>query len=58
MKRQHFILFWFTSFLLLVAGTTAFGQTAQLTGRISDQTGAVVPGAEEIALKHRIDFLS
>ncbi len=46
MKHRHFIHFWFISFLLLAAGTTAFGQTAQLSGRISDQSGAVVPGAQ------------
>jgi hypothetical protein len=46
MKHQPFIRFWFISFLLLVAGTMAFSQTAQLTGRISDQSGAVVQGAQ------------
>jgi len=46
MKRQHFIRFLLASLLLLVASGTAFSQTAQLTGRISDQSGAVVPDAQ------------
>jgi hypothetical protein len=29
--------------------TVAFGQTAQITGRIADQSGAVVPGAKVVA---------
>jgi hypothetical protein len=32
--------------LALSAGTTVFSQTAQITGRISDPSGAVVPGAQ------------
>jgi hypothetical protein len=32
--------------LALTAGTTAFAQNAQITGRVTDQSDAVVPGAE------------
>jgi hypothetical protein len=45
MKRSilyHLFLF----VLALTAGTTAFAQNAQITGRVTDQSDAVVPGAE------------
>jgi outer membrane receptor protein involved in Fe transport len=32
--------------LTLVMSIVSFGQTAQVTGRVSDQTGAIVPGAQ------------
>jgi hypothetical protein len=35
--------------LLCVFGAGAFGQTAQITGTITDQSGAVVPGAKVVA---------
>ncbi len=38
-----FFLFGTITILLLAGGTAVFGQTAQLTGRIGDQTNAVVP---------------
>src|SRR5258708_4318252 len=33
-----------TAFFTLIAAGTAFAQTAQITGRVTDATGAVVPG--------------
>jgi hypothetical protein len=32
--------------LVFVTAAASFAQTAQVTGRISDQTGSVVPGAQ------------
>ncbi len=37
--------------LLLVLAKTTYGQTAQITGRVADSSGAVVPGAV-LTLKH------
>ena len=34
------------AFALMVASSAAFAQTATLQGRVSDQTGAVIPGAK------------
>jgi Carboxypeptidase regulatory-like domain/TonB dependent receptor len=45
MKHLTFVRF-FLAVILFAAGTTAFSQTAQVTGRISDQSGAVIPGAQ------------
>jgi hypothetical protein len=45
MKHLTFVRF-FLAVVVFAAGTTAFSQTAQVTGRISDQSGAVIPGAQ------------
>ena len=45
--KHHFISRLCVITLLLLAGATeVFGQRAQLTGRISDAAGAIVPGAQ------------
>src|SRR5215475_11815132 len=46
MKRLQLVRVLFLSVLASAAGTTALSQTAQVTGRVSDQSGAVVPGAQ------------
>jgi len=46
MKRLQLVRVLFLSVLVSAAGTTALSQTAQVTGRVSDQSGAVVPGAQ------------
>src|SRR5262249_57734239 len=46
MKQQPFVRVLFLSLLACAAAAPAFSQTAQVTGRISDQSGAVVPGAQ------------
>lgn len=46
MKHQPFVRVLFLALLACAAAVTAFSQTAQVTGRISDQSGAVVPGAQ------------
>src|SRR5262249_32175519 len=46
MKRQPFVRVLFLSLLACAAAAPAFSQTAQVTGRIGDQSGAVVPGAQ------------
>ncbi|MEK7830531.1 MAG: carboxypeptidase regulatory-like domain-containing protein, partial [Acidobacteriota bacterium] len=46
MKYRQLVRFLFLPVLAFVAATTAFSQTAQVTGRVSDQTGAVVQGAK------------
>src|SRR5262245_61993273 len=46
MKRLHFVRILFLATLALTLGQFAFGQTAQVTGRVSDSSGAVVPGAQ------------
>lgn len=45
MKHSNPLRFFFLLILTLTAGTIAFGQNAQITGRVTDQTGAIVPGA-------------
>jgi outer membrane receptor protein involved in Fe transport len=45
MKHRQLARFSFLALLTFAVGTTAFSQTAQITGRITDQSGAVVPGA-------------
>ncbi len=57
MKRQQLIRVVFLSVFASVAGTTALSQTAQVTGRVSDQSGAVVPGAQ-ITLLNRATGIS
>ncbi len=46
MKRLYFIRVLLLAMLVLTLGQFAFGQTAQVTGRISDSSGAVVSGAQ------------
>ena len=46
MKHPNFARFLFLGLLVLVTNTVSFSQTAQVTGRISDLAGAVVPGAQ------------
>src|SRR5262245_7605021 len=46
MKRLHFVRILFLATLALTLGQFAFGQTAQVTGRVIDSSGAVVPGAQ------------
>ncbi len=46
MEHPISIRFLLLAFLVSVAGVASFGQTAQVTGRVSDQAGAVVPGAQ------------
>jgi hypothetical protein len=46
MKHRQLARFLFLALLTFAVGTTAFSQTAQVTGRISDQSGAVVPDAQ------------
>ena len=46
MKHRQLARFLFLALLTFAVGTNAFSQTAQVTGRISDQSGAVVPGAQ------------
>ena len=41
--------------LVLFASAAAFGQTAQVTGRVGDQAGAVVPGATITVTSARLD---
>lgn len=48
MEHSYLIRFCFAALWLLAAGTTVFGQTAQVTGRVSDQAGAIVPDAQVI----------
>jgi Carboxypeptidase regulatory-like domain/TonB-dependent Receptor Plug Domain len=48
MKHLSFVRIFFSAMLVLALGEAAFGQTAQVTGRISDASGAVVPGAQII----------
>jgi outer membrane receptor protein involved in Fe transport len=45
MKRFILARILFLAFLFLTGAQAAFSQTAQVTGRITDQAGAVVPGA-------------
>jgi AraC family transcriptional regulator len=45
MKYRQLVRFLLLALLPFVVETTAFGQTAQVTGRISDQSGAVIQGA-------------
>lgn len=45
MKHSIFSRLSFLFVLALTAGTTVFAQNAQVTGRVTDQTGAIVPGA-------------
>jgi protocatechuate 3,4-dioxygenase beta subunit len=45
MNRPHLFRLLFLV-LALNAVTPAFGQNAQITGRVTDQSGAVVVGAE------------
>ena len=47
MKHLHFVRVLLLPILVLTLGQFAFSQTAQVTGRISDATGAVVPGAQD-----------
>lgn len=46
MKHRQLARFLFLALLTFAVATSAFSQTAQVTGRISDQAGAVVPGAQ------------
>jgi Carboxypeptidase regulatory-like domain len=46
MNPPHPLLLLFLLVLALNAVTPAFGQNAQITGRVTDQSGAVVVGAE------------
>jgi outer membrane receptor protein involved in Fe transport len=46
MKNPNLIRSLFLALLASISVTTAFSQTAQVTGRISDQAGAVVPNAQ------------
>ncbi len=46
MKHPALVRSLFLASLVFAAGTAAFSQTAQVTGRVSDQAGAVVPGAQ------------
>jgi hypothetical protein len=46
MKHRQLVRFLFSALLVFAIWTTAFGQTAQVTGRITDQSGAVMPGAQ------------
>lgn len=46
MKHRQLVRLLFLVLLACAAATTAFSQTAQVTGRISDQSGAVVPEAQ------------
>lgn len=48
MKHLYLIRLCFAALLLVAAGIRALGQTAQVTGRISDQAGAIVPDAQII----------
>jgi outer membrane receptor protein involved in Fe transport len=52
MKHPNLIRSMLLTAMFFIAGligeTNAFGQTAQVTGRVSDQAGAVVPGAQII----------
>jgi hypothetical protein len=41
---------------LLVFAATALGQTAQVTGRVTDASGAVMPGAQVILIKQANGF--
>lgn len=45
MRHTLFSRFLFLLVLALSAGTIAFAQNAQVTGRVTDQAGAIVPGA-------------
>ena len=53
MKHLHFVRILLLAMLVLTLGQYAFSQTAQVTGRISDATGAVVPGAEASATNQK-----
>lgn len=46
MKHISLVRFFSFTFLVLTLASVAWGQTAQVTGRVSDQSGAVVPGAQ------------
>lgn len=46
MSQHHTSKILFAVALCLTFGATVFGQTAQITGRVSDQNGAVVQGAK------------
>jgi hypothetical protein len=46
MKHPYFVRIFLSAMLVLTLEQAAFGQTAQVTGRISDASGAVVPGAQ------------
>ena len=46
MKHLTFIRILSLALLVLTLGQVAFSQTAQVTGRVSDASGAVVPGAQ------------
>jgi hypothetical protein len=46
MKHLSLIRIFSLAMLVLTLGQAAFSQTAQVTGRISDASGAVVPGAQ------------
>ena len=46
MTHPHSLRFFLLALLLCLTSVAAFAQNAQLTGRVSDQTGANVPGAQ------------
>ena len=46
MKHALLVRFLLLIALTLVMSMVSFGQTAQVTGRVSDQAGAIVPGAQ------------
>ena len=46
MKHLHFVRILLLATLVLTLGQFAFSQTAQVTGRVIDSSGAVVPGAQ------------
>jgi hypothetical protein len=46
MKHQTFIRPLFSGLVVLAFASLAWGQTAQVSGRITDASGAVVPGAQ------------
>lgn len=46
MKHHHLVRTFFLALLFSVTALTALSQTAQVTGRVSDSSGAVVPGAQ------------
>jgi hypothetical protein len=46
MKHLHFVRILIPAIIVMALGQLAFSQTAQVTGRVNDSSGAVVPGAQ------------
>ena len=57
MKHPYLVRKFLLALLVLTLGQAAFSQTAQVTGRISDASGAVVPGAQITVTNQKTGFV-